>query len=175
MLTASKLAQQCGLSRSTLLYYESIGLIKPPLRTESNYRRYSEADVRRLRQICVYREAGLALSDICAILDRPEDHATAVLKRRLLSLDDEIEKLREHQRTILSLLRSTKDFTKGKIMTKDKWVSIMTAAGLSENDMQRWHVEFERSAPQDHQQFLEFLHIPPQEIQSIRAWSAQTH
>jgi hypothetical protein len=33
------------------------------------------------------------------------------------------------------------------------------------------HVEFERSAPDDHQQFLEYLHIPAAEIDSIRNWS----
>ena len=30
MWTVSKLAARCGLSRGTLLYYESIGLLKPP-------------------------------------------------------------------------------------------------------------------------------------------------
>jgi hypothetical protein len=37
--------------------------------------------------------------------------------------------------------------------------------------MHRWHKEFERAAPDDHQQFLEFLHIPGREIDSIREWS----
>jgi hypothetical protein len=39
--------------------------------------------------------------------------------------------------------------------------------------MRRWHKEFERSAPEEHQEFLEFLHIPSDEIKSIRHWSAQ--
>ena len=56
-------------------------------------------------------------------------------------------------------------------MTKDKWVSIMKASGLTEADMRRWHVEFERSAPEDHQKFLEFLHIQEAEIHTIRKWS----
>jgi hypothetical protein len=47
----------------------------------------------------------------------------------------------------------------------------MRAAGFSEADMKRWHVEFERSAPEEHQEFLEFLHIPKEEIASIREWS----
>jgi hypothetical protein len=55
--------------------------------------------------------------------------------------------------------------------TKEKWVSIMNAAGFEEADMHRWHVEFERSAPDEHQEFLEFLHIPKEEIASIREWS----
>jgi DNA-binding transcriptional MerR regulator len=58
MLTVSQLAQRCGLSRGALLYYESVGLLKPAARTAGNYRNYGEADLRRLQQICVYREAG---------------------------------------------------------------------------------------------------------------------
>ena len=47
----------------------------------------------------------------------------------------------------------------------------MRAARLTAADMRRWHVEFERAAPDDHQNFLEFLHIPPAEIHTIREWS----
>jgi hypothetical protein len=37
--------------------------------------------------------------------------------------------------------------------------------------MHRWHREFEKSAPEEHQEFLEFLHIPADEIKAIREWS----
>jgi hypothetical protein len=47
----------------------------------------------------------------------------------------------------------------------------MKAAGFSEDDMRRWHAEFERAAPGEHQEFLEFLHIPAEELGRIRAWS----
>ena len=56
-------------------------------------------------------------------------------------------------------------------MTKDKWVAIMKAAGLSEEDMHRWHREFERAAPDDHEEFLKYLQIAPEQIRSIREWS----
>ena len=59
------------------------------------------------------------------------------------------------------------------MITKQKWVSIMKASGLNEEQMHRWHEEFERSAPEEHQEFLEFLHIPPAEIKSIRAQSGK--
>jgi hypothetical protein len=47
----------------------------------------------------------------------------------------------------------------------------MKACGFSEDDMRRWHTEFERAAPAEHQEFLEFLHIPVEEIHTIREWS----
>lgn len=58
-------------------------------------------------------------------------------------------------------------------MTKDKFVAILRAAGITEDQMHKLHVEFERTDPKGHQSFLEFLSIPPAEIASIRASSAK--
>ena len=168
MLTVSQLAGRCGLSRGTLLYYESIGLLPRASRSAANYRSYGDADLRRLRQICIYRDAGLKLEDIRAILAKPENDASAVLQRRLIELSGEIEKLRDHQQAILKLLKHKNSLRRTKVITKEKWISIMQAAGFTQADMHRWHSEFERSAPEEHQEFLEFLHIPKAEIQSIR-------
>jgi hypothetical protein len=57
------------------------------------------------------------------------------------------------------------------MVAKEKWVSIMKAAGFTEADMHRWHAEFEKSAPAEHREFLEFLHLAAEEIRSIREWS----
>ncbi len=170
-MTVTQLARRCHLSRSTILYYESVGLLKRPLRTSSNYRAYGEKDVARLEQVCVYRSAGLGLADIRAILDRPESDASGILKRRLVELNAEIQALRGHQRAILKLLQHKFSFGRKKVITKEKWVAIMKASGFSEADMHKWHAEFERSAPEEHQEFLTFLHIPKDEIRSIREWS----
>ena len=170
MWTVSKLAARCALSRGTLLYYESIGLLKPPARSAGNYRSYGERDLQRLQQICAYRHAGLTLDDIRAILDHRESDAAAVLKRRLVALDGEIEMRRAHQRAILKLLKN-ESIGRMKMITKEKWVSIMKASGLTDDAMHRWHAEFEKAAPEEHREFLEFLHIPAAEVRSIRDWS----
>ena len=174
MLTVSKFARHCGLSRGTILYYESIGLLKPSSRTEARYRKYTDSDLQRLRQICVLRNAGLTLADIREILSRRETEASSVLKRRLIELDAEIERLRDHQRAISRLLNVKTSLRRNDMITKDKWISIMKAAGFKEADMRRWHAEFEKSAPDEHQEFLQFLDIAPDEIRSIREMS-QAH
>jgi MerR family transcriptional regulator, thiopeptide resistance regulator len=175
LFTVSQLAGRCGLSRSTVLYYESLGLIKPASRSEANYRRYGERDLRRLEQIRAYRAAGLTLEDIAALLDGASP-AAAILKKRFLEIDREIVTLRKHQQAILRLLQppdntNQQRSNKYKAMTKQKWTDIMRATGFTDDDMNRWHFEFERAAPEDHQQFLEFLHIQPDEIAHIREWS----
>ena len=172
-LTITKLARACGLSRSTVLYYESLGLVKAARRSAGNYRVYSDADLARLRQVCVYRGAGLKLGDIRSVLDRPRGEAAGVLQRRMLEIGREIETLREHQRAIARLIGGTNRLRRDRMVTKQKWVEIMRAAGFSEEQMNRWHREFEKSAPAEHQEFLEFLHIPAEEVKHIREWSAK--
>jgi DNA-binding transcriptional MerR regulator len=171
MLTVTRLAKSCNLARSTVLYYESIGLLRPPRRSDGNYRVYAAKDLDRLRQICTYRDAGLTLEDIRSLLNAPRNDAQGVLERRMVEIGRAIEHMREHQRAIARLLNS-REMREERMITKEKWTSIMSGAGFSEEDMRRWHMEFEKTAPADHQEFLEFLHIPAAEIKTIRAWSA---
>lgn len=170
-LTVTALARACGLSRTAVLYYETVGLLKPARRSTGNYRLYGEKELERLRRICLYRGAGLDLAGIRRLLDEGRGQAAGVLQRRLLELSGEIEKLRDHQRAIARLLKDTDQLRRLPMVTKQKWVEVMRAAGFTDDDMHRWHAQFEKSAPQEHQEFLEFLHIPPDEVQSIRAWS----
>ncbi len=172
-MTVTELARACGLSRATVLYYESRGLLAPPRRSGGNYRLYGEKDLARLRQVCSYRDSGLTLTDIRSLLEKPRGDAAGVLERRLREIAGEIEKLREHQRAIARLLKDTDRLRRLKMVTKEKWVEIMRATGFSEEDMRRWHAQFEQAAPEEHQEFLEFLHIPAEEVKSIRKWSRE--
>ncbi|HYO84496.1 MAG TPA: MerR family transcriptional regulator [Bryobacteraceae bacterium] len=171
MVSVTELARSCGLSRSTVLYYESVGLLRPAGRTSSRYRRYGEAEVARLRQICAFRDAGLTLSDIRLLLEQSGSSAAGVLERRLGAIAAEIERLRDHQRSLLALLKHKSAIRRARVMTKEKWVSIMHDAGFSEADMHRWHTEFEKAAPEDHDEFLRYLKITDDEVGRIRAWS----
>jgi MerR family transcriptional regulator, thiopeptide resistance regulator len=169
-MTVTALARAAGLSRSTVLYYESIGLLRKVKRSGSNYRLYGEADALRLRQICVYRAAGLTLADIRAALDRPSDDFAAILDRRMARIGDEIERLRGQQRAIARLLQSA-GRRKKDMLSKEKWTRVMRDSGFSDDDMHRWHAQFEKDAPEDHEEFLRFLHIPEDEVRRIREWS----
>ena len=56
MLSVTQLARVCGLSRTTVLYYESLGLLPAPPRSQGNYRQFGDKHLSCLRQICCYRE-----------------------------------------------------------------------------------------------------------------------
>ncbi|MEJ2111254.1 MAG: MerR family transcriptional regulator [Acidobacteriota bacterium] len=172
MVTIKSLAEVSGLSRSALLYYDRLGLLKPTGRNRAGYRLYSNADIRRLQEVCMYRQMGISLKEIKRILDTPSDNvSTKILQRRLRSLNDEIDNLRRQQQTIIRLL-DQKHFQRGaSMLNKNRWVEIMQAAGLTEEDMRSWHKHFEKMEPEAHQEFLESLGIDPDEIDRIRRWS----
>ncbi|WP_241087475.1 hypothetical protein [Candidatus Vondammii sp. HM_W22] len=48
---------------------------------------------------------------------------------------------------------------------------MLEAAGLNEERMKKWHVEFEKTSPEVHQDFLESIGIEEDEIALIRKWS----
>ncbi len=170
-MTVSTLARAAGITRSSVLYYESIGLMGPARRTQANYRVYGDRDLQRLQQISSYRSAGLTLDDIRRILNQPNSDFAGVLQKRVVKLGEEVERLREQQRAIGRLLQTSGQLRRKTMITKEKWVEIMRASGFSDSDMHRWHAQFETTAPEEHDQFLRFLHIPETEVRSIRDWS----
>lgn len=172
MITIANLAKQSGLSRTALLYYDRLGLLKPCRRSPSGYRLYSATEARRLEQICVYRKMGIPLREMKKLLESPGGNLSVeILHRRLRVLDREIADLRKQQRSICELLQQ-KSLQEGEQMiSKERWVEIMRAAGFKEQDMHSWHIQFEKMEPDAHQEFLESLGIPKDEINEIRAWS----
>lgn len=177
MKTVRQVAQVFGLSRATLLYYDRIGLLRPFHRTAAGHRLYDAADEARLARIRELRAAGMALEDIDGVLEpdaRFRSSLDEALERRLAELNHEIAALRRQQQVVLALLQQAGAADRARVMTRERWVALLTAAGMDEQDRRRWHQEFERLSPEAHQDFLESLGIPPDEIRGIRARSAQS-
>jgi DNA-binding transcriptional MerR regulator len=63
-LTIGEIARQAALPASTIRYYEAEGILPPPGRSASGYRRYSEHDLRRIRLAKGARLLGLPLEEI---------------------------------------------------------------------------------------------------------------
>ncbi len=173
MYTIGKLVKRFGISRSALLYYDSIGLLEPSGRSASGYRLYCDDDIERLQHIMIYRDAGMPLADIGRMLESDARDSVEILKKRLHDLNRDINRMRTQQQTIVRLLKNNAALKETRVMTKQSWVALLEATGLSDSDMQRWHREFECMAPEAHQDFLESLGIEAEEVREIRAWSAE--
>ena len=167
----SKLARACGLSRSTLLYYDRRGLLKPSGRTGSGYRYYTDADQRRLERIGHFREAGLSLKEIRAVLSSSGKPGTRLLETRLRETAQKIVGLKNQQRLLAGMLRQVTSGKRPPIVDVELWVEMLDAAGMDEDARRRWHTEFERRAPEGHQEFLLSLGIPGDEVERIQRWS----
>ena len=66
--TVGEAARLSHVSVRTLHHYDEIGLLAPSGRSPAGYRLYSEADLRRLQQILIYRELDFGLEEIAQML-----------------------------------------------------------------------------------------------------------
>jgi DNA-binding transcriptional MerR regulator len=165
----SKLAVAFGLSRSTLLYYDRIGLLKSSGRTASGYRCYSQKDYDRLKRISHFREAGLSLKDVHGVLQSRGKPRLKLLEKRMQETAARIVDLKNQQRLLAGMLsRLTKTSAPVDV---DLWVEMLEAAGMDQESRKRWHTEFERRAPDAHNEFLLTLGLPKEEVKRIRRWS----
>jgi len=168
MYTIGQIAKKFSLSRSTLLYYDSIGLLTPSGRSKANYRLYSDVDVSKMEKIALFREAGLPLDSIATVLEMKKNELFSTLENQLRRINKEINSLRRQQAVIIKMLSNEDALMHTRIITKKRWISLLRAAGLDEDDMRKWHVEFEKISPEAHQDFLESLGIEEDEIKLIR-------
>jgi len=58
-------------------------------------------------------------------------------------------------------------------VTVEQWVAMFRTVGLTDDDMHKWHAEFERRHPDGHQGFLQWLGLPEERIARIRQDSAR--
>ncbi|MFV3291122.1 MerR family transcriptional regulator [Pseudomonas sp. NY11955] len=125
MYRISQLAAKAGLSRSTLLYYEKLGLISSK-RQANGYRTYSDHDLQQLKLLQQLQAGGLTLRECRACLESRIDRA--LLLERLQTLEQEIA---------------------AKQQSRDLLASILGMAS-----MRQWHQALESQAPGAHLDWL---------------------
>jgi DNA-binding transcriptional MerR regulator len=108
-LTIGKLARATGVKVTTIRYYESIGLIAPPGRSEGKQRLYGSVAVERMSFVRHARELGFSLDAIRDLISLASDsgrscdavdaiarrHAIDVRRRiaQLTALDGELQRM----------------------------------------------------------------------------------
>ncbi|MGY3677530.1 DNA-binding transcriptional MerR regulator, partial [Streptomyces sp. TE33382] len=79
-LTVGQVSTHLGVTVRALHHWDEIGLARPSLRTAAGYRLYTAGDLERLHRIVVYREIGLGLDRIRAVLDDSTPDVPGVLR-----------------------------------------------------------------------------------------------
>jgi Cu(I)-responsive transcriptional regulator len=112
LVTIAQASAATGVSAKMIRHYESIGLIKAPLRTENRYRHYAEADLHDLGFIRRSRDLGFSFEDIRQLLDlwrnkgRSSAEVKAIALRHIRELDEKATALAAMSRTLKTLAES---------------------------------------------------------------------
>jgi DNA-binding transcriptional MerR regulator len=80
--TVGQVADVFGVTVRTLHHYDELGLLVPSERSAAGYRLYTDADLRRLQQIVVYRRLELPLDEIASLLAGDEDPRAHLRRQR---------------------------------------------------------------------------------------------
>ena len=108
-----ELAKRTGFTTKTIRYYELLGLLAEPERTESGYRLYTENDVKRLEFIEKAKRLGFSLDDIRDILvldqqqQRPCVHVLALIDQKLNQVDGVLRELKTFRKELARLRKES--------------------------------------------------------------------
>ncbi len=125
MLQVGQVAQQLGLSPQTLYFYERIGLMPKPRRTEAGYRLYGETDLERLAFIGRAKALGLTLDEIKELLSLQDGQALSCrevhtkLTQKVQQIDRAISRLRELKNELLPLIEQCQQKLTGQGKTSN--------------------------------------------------------
>jgi len=168
MYTIKQLCVKSGLSRSTLLYYDSLGLVSPSARSGANYRLYAEDDVKRLERVCIYREAGVTLEEIRRILSLDGCMERSILEKTMVMLNKQAQGIREKQAKISALLQQGEDRPDVTFwLDKELVASALRAADFDADTLLRFHGILEGESPEKHHKFLSMLGFTEAEMKYI--------
>ncbi|PHQ84798.1 MAG: MerR family transcriptional regulator [Thalassobium sp.] len=100
MITIGSLGKKTGTKVQTVRYYEQIGLMPEPDRTQGGQRRYTDAEVDRLSFIRHARQLGFSLGAIRELLDLSDNpdrschDADAIARRQLKQVELRMDRLK---------------------------------------------------------------------------------
>ena len=106
MFSIGQLSKRTGVKIPTIRYYENMGLIDPPERSEGNQRRYTYEGLSRLSFIRHSRDLGFSVKNIRELLElsqhpeKPCDDAHNIAVQHLQDVQKRIAKLRRLEREL---------------------------------------------------------------------------
>ena len=159
MASIIQACEMVGVARSTLLYYERIGLISPKRNPDNGYRNYSRDDIQTILLIRQLQKAGFSLKEADEVMKGHLD--PELILSRYHALEREIEALN----VALEVVKSLAVHATGK---EPETSSQVNQAG-------RWHAELEEAAGDAHARWLKCLGFSEKEQLYIRWVTRSLH
>ncbi|MET9438156.1 MerR family transcriptional regulator [Streptomyces sp. NPDC006551] len=120
-LTVGQVSARLGVTVRALHHWDEIGLARPSLRTAAGYRLYTAGDLERLHRIVVYREIGLGLDRMRAVLDDSTADVPGALRAQRTQVAERIDRL---QRLSTGLDRMMDAHERGLLLTIEQQAAI---------------------------------------------------
>jgi len=111
--TIGQLAELAGVPRKAIRYYEEVGVLPPPERSDARYRLYSDIDVRRVELVRRARALDMGLAEVRELVEWAstgscndfQDRYQEALHRKLEGVEQRIADL-EHLKQDLQRLEA---------------------------------------------------------------------
>lgn len=124
MFRIKELAKQTGVNTPTIRYYEEIGVLPSPSRTDNGYRVYSEQDLERLRFVTRARSLDFTLEEVGEILSfrergaAPCAYVLGQIPVKLEEVDRKISELKRLKEDLLQLQQQAEQLPLAAIEAK---------------------------------------------------------
>jgi Hg(II)-responsive transcriptional regulator len=109
-MNIGRLAELGDVNIDTVRYYERQGVLPPPTRNASGYRKYGEADLERLRFVRRAKDLGFSLTEIRDLLSLTRDRGSDMqgvkrkAEQRLAQVERKITELQRVKRGLRKLI-----------------------------------------------------------------------
>lgn len=100
----SDIANNLGLTRETLRYYEEMGLITPKRSGDSKYREFDLYDMTRLMAIDFFKKRGFTTAEISALQGTAAEDYTKITQEKIGSIHEKIRDLTEMTKRLEHML-----------------------------------------------------------------------
>jgi len=131
-----KVAEQTGLNVDTIRFYQKIGLVKQPSRSEGGFRLFTDVEIKDLLFIQKAKELGFSLTEIkqLSILNQEHGHACSqvrdLLKGKLNDVREKASQLLQLEAELNKALRKcNRDLRSNRGSSHDECCPVLEALG----------------------------------------------
>lgn len=136
MYSIGDLSRRTGVKVPTIRYYEQMGLISAPDRSEGNQRRYERAELERLTFIRHARDLGFPIEAIRELLslsghpDEPCERADQIAREQLVEVREKIGRLKKLEQELDRIVSHCGNHTVGDCYV----IRALSDHGLCDNE-----------------------------------------
>jgi len=111
LMRIGELAGMLGTTTKTLRFYERIGLLEHPGRTQSGYRLYGQGEISKARLVIGLRRIGLSIDELQQLKNDKEERSlrkrlSSVIDQKLFTLDQDLSVLQGRREDLAARLQA---------------------------------------------------------------------